>query len=151
MDWIYYNTNKCLRYFFFLFRFPDLLLFLQPAENIPEVVINKEFDFKITPFDKKDILEYSKQLGYATEEWPPTYDNFSGEDVIESLAANITFSVTRRKLLTLTHFVVAMNLHSFMGSRKVTDIVNKLGPCIDYKRARNKPSSESPSSESHQP
>ena len=84
MDWIYYNTNKYPRYFFFLFRFPDLLLFLQPAENIPEVVINKDFDFKITPFDKKDailkaadflkkdILEYSKQLGHATEEWPPT-------------------------------------------------------------------------------
>ena len=66
-------------HFFFLFRFPDLLLFFQPAESIPEVVINKDFDFKITPFDKKDailkaadflkkdILEYSKQLGHATE------------------------------------------------------------------------------------
>ena len=60
--------------FFFLFRFPDLLLFLQPAENTPEVVINKDFDFKSILFDKKhcilkaanflreDILEYSKQL-----------------------------------------------------------------------------------------
>ena len=57
----------------FLFRFPDLLLFLQPAENIPEVVINKDFHFKIRLFDKSQsiskavaflkehILEYSKQ------------------------------------------------------------------------------------------
>ena len=39
------------------------------------------------------------------------------ETVIESLAANITFSVTRGKLLTLSHFVLAMDLHSIMGSR----------------------------------
>ena len=62
-------------------------MFLQPAENIPEVVINKGFDFKSTLFDKnhyilkaadflkEDILEYSKQLGDTTKEWPPTYDN----------------------------------------------------------------------------
>ena len=65
-----------------------------------------------------------------------TKNNVSSKTVIESLAANIIFSVTRRKLLTLTHFVVAMDLHSVTGSRKVTDIVNKLGPCIDYKRER---------------
>ena len=34
------------------------------------------------------------------------------ETVIESLAANIVFSVTQGKLLTLTHFVLAMDLHS---------------------------------------
>ena len=137
-------------------------------------MINKDFDFKITPFDKKhsilkaadflkeDILEYSKQLGDATEEWPPTYDNLlekiqipkslefflmqllkniknvssKTETVIESLAVNIIFSVTRGKLLTLPHFVLAMDLLSIMGSRKVTYILNKLGQCIKYKRER---------------
>ena len=34
------------------------------------------------------------------------------ETVIESLAANIIFSVTQGKLLTLTHFTLAMDLHS---------------------------------------
>ena len=75
------------KYFFFLFRFPDLLLFLQSAEDIPEIVINKDFDFKSTLFHKnhyilkeadflkEDSLEYSKQLGDTTEECPPTYDN----------------------------------------------------------------------------
>ena len=108
MDWIYYNTNKYPRYFFFLFRFPDLLLFLQPAENIPEVVINKDFDFKITPFDKKDailkaadflkkdILEYSKQLGHATEEWPPTYDNFSGEDSNSWIFGTLSYALPEK-------------------------------------------------------
>ena len=58
--------------------------------------------------------------------------NFSckTETVTESLAANIIFSVTRRKSLTLPHFVLAMDLHSIMGSRKVTYILNKLGQCI---------------------
>ena len=59
------------------------------------------------------------------------------ETVIESLAA-ITFSVTRGKLLTLPHFVLAMDLHSIMGSRRVTYILNKLGQCIKYKREREK-------------
>ena len=52
-----------------------------------------------------------------------TKNNVSSKAVIESLAANIIFSVTRRKLLTLTHFAVAVDLHSVTGSRKVTDIV----------------------------
>ena len=34
------------------------------------------------------------------------------ETVIESLAASIIFSVTQGKLLTLTHFALAMDLHS---------------------------------------
>ena len=138
-------------------------------------MINKDFDFKITPFDKKhsilkaadflkeDILEYSKQLGDATEVWPPTYDNFlekiqipeslelflmqllrntknnvscKTETVIESLVANIILSVTWGRLLTLTHFVLEMDLHIITGSRKVIDFENKLGQCIDYKRER---------------
>ena len=86
LDWIYYKTKKNST-FFFLLRFPDLLLLLQYAENIAEVVVNKDFDFKITLFDKnhsilktagflkEDILEYSKQFGDPKEEWPPTYDN----------------------------------------------------------------------------
>ena len=138
-------------------------------------MINRDFDFKITLFDKnhsilkaadilkEDILEYSKQLEDATEEWLPTYDNLlekiqipeslelflmqllkntknnvssKTETVIESLAANIVFSVTRGKLLTLTHFVLAMDLHSITWSRKVTDIVNKLQQCIDSIREK---------------
>ena len=87
---------------------------------------------------KEDILEYSKQLGDATEESLPTYDNMlekiqipellellfmqllkntknvssKTETVTESLAANIIFSLTRGKLLTFTYFVFAMDMHS---------------------------------------
>ena len=71
------------------------------------------------------------------------------DTVTELLAANIIFSVTRGKLLTLTHFLLAMDLYSITGSRKVTDILNKLGQCIDYKRERNKPSSENPKAGEH--
>ena len=68
------------KYLFFPFYILDFRLFLQPAENILEVVINKDFDFKNTLFDKnhhilkaadflkENILEYSKQLGDTTEE-----------------------------------------------------------------------------------
>ena len=53
---------------------PDLLLFLQRAENTPEVVINKDFDFESRLLDKnyyilkaadflqEDILKYSNKL-----------------------------------------------------------------------------------------
>ena len=146
-------------------------MLLQPAENIPEIVINKDFDFKSTLFDKnlyiskaadflkEDTLEYSKQVGDAAEELLPTYDNLlekiqipvslelfliqllknsknnvssKTEAATESLAADIIFSVTRGKLLTLKHFDLAMGLHSITGSRKVIDILNKLRNCIDY-------------------
>ena len=63
------------------------------------------------------------------------------DTVTELLAANIIFPVTRGKLLTVTHFFLAMNLYSITRSRKVTDILNKLRQCIDYKRERNKPNS----------
>ena len=118
---------------------------------------------KAADFLKEDILEYSKQLGDATEEWLPTYHNLleniqipeslelflmqllkntknnvssKTETVIESLAANNVFSATRGKFLTLTHFVLAMDLHSITWSRKVTDIANKLRQCVDYIRER---------------
>ena len=51
---------------------------------------------------------------------------------MESFAADIIFSVTRDKLLSLKHFALAISLHSITGSRKVIDILNKLGHCIDY-------------------
>ena len=75
-----------------------------------------------------------------------TKNNVSFKAVIESLAGNIIFPVTRRKLLTLTHFAVAMDLHSVTGSRKVTDIVNKYRL---QERTRNKPKSESPKAAKH--
>ena len=71
------------------------------------------------------------------------------DTVTELLAANMIFSVRRWKLLTLTHFLLTMNLYSITGSRKVTDILNKLRQCIDYKRERNKPSSENPKAGQH--
>ena len=40
------------------------------------------------------------------------------ETIIESLAANIIFSVTQEKLLTLTHFALAMDLHSIQDYAK---------------------------------
>ena len=116
-------------------------------------MINKDFDFKTTLFDKngyilkaayflkENILEYSKQLGDSTEEWPPTFDNLlekiqiseslelfltqslknsrnvssTTETVTESLAADIIFSGTRGILLTLKHLALAMGLHSITG------------------------------------
>ena len=65
-----------------------------------------------------------------------TKNSISSKTVIESLAANIIFSVTPGKLLTLTHFVEAMDLHSVTRSRKVTDIVNKPGPKESEKKAK---------------
>ena len=52
--------------------------------------------------------------------------------IVESLAQDITSAVTRGKYIQPKQFLLGQGLHNLTGSRKVIDIVHKLGHCIPY-------------------
>ena len=52
--------------------------------------------------------------------------------LISSITKDIVFAVTRGKVMQRTHFLLALRIHSLTGSRKIIDIVHKLGHCISY-------------------
>ena len=52
--------------------------------------------------------------------------------VIESLAQDIAFAVMKGKVLQRKQFLLALDLHSLTGGRKVIEIIHKLGHCMSY-------------------
>ena len=97
----------------------------------------------------------------VTESWPPTNDELKSESrkpptsvylflselmrqdskgelstqasrTVESFACDIVHSVTRGKVLQRKHVLLGLGLHNLTGSRKIVDIINKLGHCIPY-------------------
>ena len=115
---------------------------------------------RASEFLKHDILEFAKQLPDLS--WPPTIDELTSNErnppeslvtflqnllkerdhsvwrsnsipkLIDSYAADLVFWVTRGKVMTAKHFLLALGLHNLTGSRKVVEINSKLGHCIDY-------------------
>lgn len=109
---------------------------------------------------QKDILDKFKNS--PTPNWPPTADDLDNDTfnppssvmefmkallnfgnrckekssnitrMAESFAQDIVFAVTRGEVLQLKHYLLALGLHSLTGSRKVIDIINKFGHCLNY-------------------
>ena len=52
--------------------------------------------------------------------------------LVDSFAQDIVYAVTKRTVLQLKHFLLALGLHTLTGSRKVVDLVNKFGHCMSY-------------------
>ena len=52
--------------------------------------------------------------------------------LVDSFAQDITSAVTRGKYIQQKHFLLGQGLHNLTGSRKVIDIVHKLGHCTSY-------------------
>ena len=50
----------------------------------------------------------------------------------ESISQDIVFNLCEGKVLQSKHFLLALGLHNLTGSRKVLDIVHKLGHCLSY-------------------
>ena len=59
-------------------------------------------------------------------------DNKNINRLIDSYAADIIQSVMRGKVLTKKHYLLAMGLHSMIGSRNVITVLNKMGHCMTY-------------------
>ena len=110
---------------------------------------------------RKDILSYSESLQETS--WPPPVNELIANDesfppnlllflkhflhsqinkrkpseltecLINSIASDLISGVTHSKTITTKQFLLALGLHNITGSRKVVDIVNRLGHCISYK------------------
>ena len=48
----------------------------------------------------------------------------------ESISQDIVFNLCEGKVLQSKHFLLALGLHNLTGSRKVLDIIHKLGHCL---------------------
>ena len=51
---------------------------------------------------------------------------------IDSFAHDLVYGITNGQTMQLKHFLLATGLHDLTGSRKVVDIVHKLGHCLSY-------------------
>ena len=108
---------------------------------------------------KKSISEKFKHLDKL--QWPPTLEELSNDKrkppkeiyvflkelmttdkkrelpenvkrLVESYANDIVHGVTRGKVMQKKHFTLGLGLHNLSGSRKLVDIVHKLGHCVSY-------------------
>jgi len=52
--------------------------------------------------------------------------------LVESFANDFVYGVTGGKILQQKHFLLGVGLHNLTGSRKIVDIIHKLGHCISY-------------------
>ena len=140
---------------------PEVVISVDAALNEGLQSANKyECIRRASEFLKHDILEFAKQLPDLS--WPPTIDELVSNErnppeslvtflqnllkerdhsvwrsnsiprLIDSYAADLVSGVTRGKVMTAKHFLLALGLHNLSGSRKVVEINSKLGHCIDY-------------------
>ena len=129
--------------------------------NTIDSIVDKEVCItKAAEYLREEILHFSEAI--PEMDWPPNFDNLNSEErnpphlvtvflqkilksnkhnvlsnskvsrIVDSYAADLVHGVTRGKVMTSKHFVLAMGLHNITGSRKVVDIINKLGHCINY-------------------
>ena len=56
----------------------------------------------------------------------------SVDHVVHSIASDLVAGVTNGKITTAKQFLLALGLHNITGTRKVVDIVSRLGLCINY-------------------
>ena len=94
--------------------------------------------------------------GFTEKIWPPSTEELSRDErkppdnvysflntlikprsplisiVINSIAQDLVYAVTRGKVIQEKHFLLALGLHNLTGSRHVIDILHKMGHCISY-------------------
>ena len=115
---------------------------------------------RVAGYLRNDILDYAKQLPPIN--WPLTAHELQSENrnapetlnffsthllrskkhsvtrsenisrLIYSYSADLIHGVTRGKVITAKHFLLALGLHSQTGQKSVIEINNKLGHCLSY-------------------
>ena len=84
---------------------------------------------------QEDLRAPSKSLCIFLETLIKYNDHSTTEKqarLFSSVTQDIIFAVTRGKVMQRKHFLLALGVHSLTGSRKIIDIVHKLGHCICY-------------------
>ena len=111
------------------------------AKSLRENILNKynELQDLNWPQTSEELQEYSqtppKSVCIFLERLIKYDDHNITEKqarLISSVTQDIVFAVSRRKVMQRKHLLVALGRHSFTGSRKIIDIVHKLGHCISY-------------------
>lgn len=115
---------------------------------------------KAAEYLRNDILTYCETLPELS--WPPTIEELSSEEreppsslllferhllnvnsskkkpsdlvvrKMNSMISDMINAVSQGKTVTLKHYLLALGLHNMTGQRKVIDILNRLGHCLDY-------------------
>ena len=57
----------------------------------------------------------------------------SVDRVVHSIAFDLVVGATNGKIMTAKQFLLTLSIHNITGTRKVVDIVSRLGHCIHYK------------------
>ena len=108
----------------------------------------------------QEIVDYCEKL--IPQKWPPTIEGLTAEDnepppnaafflrhllcdgkhstsasdnlsqLIDSFGADLIHGVSRGKVITTKHFLLALGLHNLTGKKEAIVIINKLGHCISY-------------------
>ena len=115
---------------------------------------------KAAEYLRDDIIRFASSLPNCS--WPPLVDELISESrnppstvtdflthllkpekhnlkrsdnlarLVDSYAADLVYSVSRGKVTTAKHVLLATGLHNMTGQRNIIEIVNKLGHCISY-------------------
>ena len=100
---------------------------------------------------RSDIMEYLNNLPEIP--WPPHIDSFDKAEhfpdsiiqfleylvkstenvkrIVNSFASDFIETISWKKITTARHLALALGLHNMTGQKKVTQILNKLGHCIN--------------------
>ena len=79
----------------------------------------------------ENLMEFFTSLFFEDKRHQPN-DYTSIPRLIDSYMADRIHAVTRGKVMTAKHFVLGMGLHNMTRSKKLIQLINKLGHCIDY-------------------
>ena len=130
-----------------------VLISINALQNNPLNKLSCETNKHVAESLREDILRHYKDL--PETQWPPTIEELTSEErkppnllltflsnilhvnstdntLVDSFAQDIIHAVTKGKVTTPKHFLLAMGLHNMTGQKHVVDVVNKLGHSISY-------------------
>ena len=76
------------------------------------------------------VFEFIKTLITPTANRKSRTSNITR--IAQSITEDVVFNIFKGKIMQPKHFLLALGLHNITGSRKVVDIVSKLGHCLNY-------------------
>ena len=141
-------------------EYNNKLMFLTIDGQTPQVVISsKSLDEATVLKDKTAIIKQASQL--ISEEilqytqnyelpWPLIVEKIKAQEnimpklvkdhaltdslkhLLSSFSSDVIAAVTRKKVITLKHFLLGVGLHNITGLKTPIKILSHLGHCIDY-------------------
>ena len=89
----------------------------------------------------ESLMEFFTSWFFEDKRHQPN-DYSSISCIVDSYNADMIHAVTCGKVLTAKHFALRMGLHDNTRSKKLIQLVNKLGHCIDYNSVGDIPTAQ---------